>query len=58
MWHIRGLNGKSLCGAHLRDFEKELDIKDKRICPKCKDYLFMMLDKKARINEVLKVAIV
>jgi len=58
LWHIRGINGKALCGRELRDFTRELEITDKRLCPQCKDDLFKLLSKKRRINETLKEALV
>ena len=57
MWHIRGIGGKSLCGIILRDHTKELEITDKRLCPRCKDTLFMLFDRKKKINEQLKEAL-
>ena len=56
-WHIRGINGRSLCGRELRDFSKELEINHRRLCPLCKDKLFRLLTKKKKINELLRSAL-
>lgn len=56
-WHIKGIGGKSLCGCDLRNTEKELELTDKRICPRCKDSLYMLFEKKKRINEILRLAL-
>jgi len=57
LWHIRGINGKALCGKEIRDFTKELEITDKRVCRQCKEDLFKLLSRKKKINEILKVAL-
>jgi hypothetical protein len=57
LWHIRSLNGRSLCGVNVRDLKKELEITDRRICPKCKDTLYNLLSKKRQINQILKIAL-